>query len=732
MTAPKRQLSQSDEHPGLEVIRKALEQVRSAMDAAYALLAVRDAHDSRGLRWLARAGDVPAFGSRLQLDSEFTRECLQTGSIVLCEDSETDPRIRVGVARLLRMRSAISVPVHSCGSIVGIIQLFSPRPHNFNHDHICALQEITKLFAPILAPESRLPLESLANGFYLAAQESQSLALANEDLNLVELKETEIEPILRHPTGIPRDVIHPVSGRVHFKRSLWSIISGHAALLGSAALCAIAIFFLLANLILKTTKTVDQRAIPSRSTTTPFVTSDSPISKLPASPVVDSQAAPDRHQLSTPIQTPSILPSFQQKFIAANSLVPPARPSTTSNSLPPQDVLRSSVPFIQPPAESSDNRIKIEVNANPPPATTTNGAPASTVSSNSAPAAETETHAKFSESAIASPEAGALPTANASSALVNANSRPDFVLDRIVKGHSGWVTGLAFTADGKRLVSGSWDQTVKTWDVPTGTEVNSVGGTVKEVQALAFSRDGRWLAAENSRDNVTLWDAITGQQVRTLPTDKHLTGMGGNWVYSIAFSPDGSLLASAIDDKTVRLWDVKTGQKVRDLTTHRRPVIYAAFSPDGRWFATGDDEKSIGIWNVSTGVEVLRLTGHKKLIYAVAFSPNGKWLASASAEKTIKIWDVELGREINTLTGHNDLVTSLAFSPDGRWLASGSWDKTVKIWDAETGREVQTLDGHHTHSIYTVVFDSRGRWIASGSEDGTISLWRWKNAEARD
>lgn len=304
-----------------------------------------------------------------------------------------------------------------------------------------------------------------------------------------------------------------------------------------------------------------------------------------------------------------------------------------------------------------------------------------------------------------------------------ANSVPDFVLDRTLKGHSGWVTGVAFSSDGRRLASGSWDQTVKFWNVPTGEELNTVGSKMKEVQALAFSRDGRWLAAENSRDTVTVWDTTTGRELHTLSSDKPLGALGSNWVYSIAFSPDGRWLASAVDDKTVRLWDVATGHAVRDLTAQRRTVIYAAFSPDGRWLASGDDDKAIGIWDVSTGQEIQRLNGHKKPIYAVVFSPDGHWLASASADKTIKVWDVGSGRDVHTLTGHTNLVSSLAFSPDGRWLASGSWDKTIRIWNVETGYEVQSLSGHD-HSIYTVAFDSRGQRLASGSEDGTIKLWR--------
>jgi GAF domain-containing protein len=322
-----------------------------------------------------------------------------------------------------------------------------------------------------------------------------------------------------------------------------------------------------------------------------------------------------------------------------------------------------------------------------------------------------------------------VPAAQGSGANANAQTAffpkmtgpPDFVLDRTLVGHSNWVTAVAFSADGQRLATGSWDKSVKLWDVASGEKLSTIASKLGGVQALAFSHDGRWLAVEDASYTVTIWNAETGAKIRVVSGDKPLWHK--SWVYSIAFSPDGRWLAYGVNDRTVRVFDLTTGSVLHDLDGTSRLVVYVAFSPNGRWVATGGDSRSIVIWDAATGKEVRTLKGHKNDVYAVAFSPNGKLLASASKDRTVKLWDLGTGREIFTLTGHQGWVTSLAFSSNSRWLATSSWDKTTKIWDVNEGHIVQTLSGN-SHNIYSLAFDSRGGWLATGSDDGIVKLWR--------
>jgi putative methionine-R-sulfoxide reductase with GAF domain/Tol biopolymer transport system component len=431
----------------------------------------------------------------------------------------------------------------------------------------------------------------------------------------------------------------------------------------------------------------------------------------PAHVSVTARSAPST--VANPIMQ---LPVPESAEAARPKISPPSAPAVNAQQeqSTQTDQVRPSEPRVPPPALEPSHAGGLPLSAVPAPEVN-RGGPESATQIALAPVAPSLVVSPATVPAL-NPPAMIVPSARAIRV-------PDFFLHRNVKAHSGWVTTVAFTADGQRLASGSADESMKFWDVTTGQELNAVNGD-KQVQAIAFSRDGRWLASEDSTHSVALFDARTGREVRRLIGKKPTAFLGSkNWVYSIAFRPDGRRLATALDNKTVTLWDVDTGEAIRDFTASPRSIMYIAFSPDGRWLASGGDDKTIKIWDVNTGEVIQTLSGHKKTVYAVAFSPDGRRLASASGDKTVRVWDVTTGSELQTLIGHRNLVTSLAFSPDGRWLASGSWDDTVKIWDVDSGREIKSLTGH-SHPVYSIAFDARGQWLASGSEDGTIKLWQ--------
>ncbi|KAE9383221.1 WD40 repeat-like protein [Gymnopus androsaceus JB14] len=169
----------------------------------------------------------------------------------------------------------------------------------------------------------------------------------------------------------------------------------------------------------------------------------------------------------------------------------------------------------------------------------------------------------------------------------------------------GWVDSVAYSPDGKQIVSGSRDKTVRIWSAETG-----------------------------------------------LPIGEPLRGHT-NSVLSVVYSPDGKQIVSGSADKTVRIWSAETGLPIGELLReHMDSVMSVAYSPDGKQIVSGSTDKTVRIWNAETGLAIGEpLKGHTDLVLSVAYSPDGKHIISGSTDKTVRIWSAETGLAIGEPLG---------------------------------------------------------------------------------
>jgi WD40 repeat protein len=347
---------------------------------------------------------------------------------------------------------------------------------------------------------------------------------------------------------------------------------------------------------------------------------------------------------------------------------------------------------------------------------------------------------------------------------------PGGLLLRTLKGHTSSVSAIAVTPDGKYLVSGSVDHTVRVWHLETGKQLFTFTGHSEWVNAIAISPDGNRIISGSSDKTIKIWAWDKGEAVMTL------TGHTAP-VISVVVTPDGKQIISGSWDKTIKIWDLENGKDLNTLEAHTNQVEFVVLTPDGKLLiSSGSEQKPIDVfqdqtikgWNFENGTQVFTLWSPVGLFGRLALTPDGKQLISAAIDINVwnletreknftlypeterveswvdtltvtpdcnflisglgngllQIWDLNTKQELVTLNGHVGAVTYVVVTPEGKRMMSASTDSTIKVWDLEAvkAKKLFTWNGR-TSQINTITVTPDGKQAISGSEDGTIKVW---------
>ena len=317
---------------------------------------------------------------------------------------------------------------------------------------------------------------------------------------------------------------------------------------------------------------------------------------------------------------------------------------------------------------------------------------------------------------------------------------------KTMRGHEDSVNSVAFSPDGTMIVSGSFDKTVKLWSltgkswlssVVSGEYLKSMNEHAASVNSVAFSPDGKMIVSGSSDNSVKLWDVATGECLQTLE------GHEGQ-VNSVSFSPIDNLIVSSDTDGTVRLWEVTKGECLKVLQEYSGFVGSVAFSPTGKTIAAIEGDGTIKLRGFfplqacllrSVGPALVVLENGTVVLYddksleftepvrslgnnnamPLACSTDGHSLVLVKKEtaREAVLIDLPSGKQIRTFGEHTAKILSADFAPDGQQIVTGAGDKTAKVWDVSTGRCIWTIK--ESSSVLSTRYSPNGAKLAVGT-----------------
>jgi len=305
----------------------------------------------------------------------------------------------------------------------------------------------------------------------------------------------------------------------------------------------------------------------------------------------------------------------------------------------------------------------------------------------------------------------------------------------MINAHSQSVTDLAITSDNQYLLTTSWDQYLRLWNLKNGNEEDAIAPSEQGIVALSVSKtnyENYGIATGSLDQDVKIW-SLKGEKNKSKRFSLEDTlSLHEGAISSLAIASSSNILLSGSADQTLKQWDLETGRLLASSFDETGAINAIAVYETGEYIAIGGGDGVITLWQLGEDKKLASLVANMSSVDAIALNSTGDLIAAGCADGTIRLWRLptttfSIYLEIEPfleLKGHQGQVMDLCFSPDDKLLYSAGADGLIKIWYPRGAIELGHLKISDENRIFCLSLSNDGKILAAGGVDGTIKIWQ--------